>query len=551
MNALLTQAGFALCDTVPLLQDLPRRWAGQGDFTVLEIGGASQFEAIAQTWRDDPQRSQRLHGVSLHAGGGGLKGVHRQLQSDPRITHTTAVGDVTALLPQLRLGADAIWLDAALSGWDVRLLRHCARLCRPGAQLYTHDLTAQPRWHAAPLAAPWPETQKHALVIGAGIAGASVADRLAARGWQVTVLDAADAPARGASGLWLGALHPHFSQDDCLLSRASRAAMVLAVQRFNQLRAQSPHSGWNPCGVAHPATHAEEEAGLRQLCEQLQLPETVVRFLERDALSAQAGAELPLGGYWHAQTGVVDVRQLVDLMLAQPAVRWQPRSRVHRIERTSGHWQALDAQGQPLAQAPVMVLANAGDAPRLAPQLASLLPVRGQMTALAAAAVQAPQAAVVGHGYVLPAHLGRVSVGATYAPGSTDPAPTQADHETNLQSLAVLLPQHPAVGVGQVTDSFVGTRYASNDHMPLVGPVPDVSDTRWLATAAGKRLTDWPRLEGLYCAAGYGSRGLSWSVLAGEIIASHLCGEPAPLEAALMDALDPARFGQRAVRKGL
>ncbi|MCC2676506.1 MAG: mnmC, partial [Ramlibacter sp.] len=41
----------------------------------------------------------------------------------------------------------------------------------------------------------------HCVVVGGGLAGASVAASLARRGWQVTVLDADAKPAAGASGL--------------------------------------------------------------------------------------------------------------------------------------------------------------------------------------------------------------------------------------------------------------------------------------------------------------------------------------------------------------
>jgi tRNA 5-methylaminomethyl-2-thiouridine biosynthesis bifunctional protein len=59
-----------------------------------------------------------------------------------------------------------------------------------------------------------------------------------------------------------------------------------------------------------------------------------------------------------------------------------------------------------------------------------------------------------------------------------------------------------------------------------------------------------PRHPGLYSLLGYASRGLIWAPLAAELLASQLEGEPLPLEAALVDALDPARFVLRARRVG-
>ncbi|RYF01170.1 MAG: tRNA U-34 5-methylaminomethyl-2-thiouridine biosynthesis protein, partial [Oxalobacteraceae bacterium] len=63
-----------------------------------------------------------------------------------------------------------------------------------------------------------------------------------------------------------------------------------------------------------------------------------------------------------------------------------------------------------------------------------------------------------------------------------------------------------------------------------------------------ERLRDVPRHPGLYALLGYASRGLIWAGLGAELLAAQIEGEPLPLEMALVDALDPARFVLRARR---
>ncbi|HRM70752.1 MAG TPA: bifunctional tRNA (5-methylaminomethyl-2-thiouridine)(34)-methyltransferase MnmD/FAD-dependent 5-carboxymethylaminomethyl-2-thiouridine(34) oxidoreductase MnmC, partial [Thauera phenylacetica] len=76
-----------------------------------------------------------------------------------------------------------------------------------------------------------------------------------------------------------------------------------------------------------------------------------------------------------------------------------------------------------------------------------------------------------------------------------------------------------------------------------------------LADAApARRLDELARQPGLYALSGYGARGLVWSALAAELLASALEGDPAPLECDLLEAVDPARFvlhpaGKTAVRE--
>jgi tRNA 5-methylaminomethyl-2-thiouridine biosynthesis bifunctional protein len=57
-----------------------------------------------------------------------------------------------------------------------------------------------------------------------------------------------------------------------------------------------------------------------------------------------------------------------------------------------------------------------------------------------------------------------------------------------------------------------------------------------------RTLEDIPRHADLYVLSGYGARGLVWSALAAEHLASQLEGEPLPLTRDLCEAIDPARF---------
>ncbi|HXZ52689.1 MAG TPA: tRNA (5-methylaminomethyl-2-thiouridine)(34)-methyltransferase MnmD, partial [Burkholderiales bacterium] len=120
---------------------LPGRWAGRRVFTVLEAGFGLglNFLATWAAWRTDPQRCARLHYVSvekhpfrgndlarLHARYAELAplaaelraawpllvpGLHRLEFDSGRMVLTLAFADLAEALPQLRLAADAIYLD--------------------------------------------------------------------------------------------------------------------------------------------------------------------------------------------------------------------------------------------------------------------------------------------------------------------------------------------------------------------------------------------------------------------------------------------------------
>jgi tRNA 5-methylaminomethyl-2-thiouridine biosynthesis bifunctional protein len=56
-------------------------------------------------------------------------------------------------------------------------------------------------------------------------------------------------------------------------------------------------------------------------------------------------------------------------------------------------------------------------------------------------------------------------------------------------------------------------------------------------------------VPGLFVFTALGSRGITWSALGGQVVAAAISGAPAPLEASLLDAIAPARFITRQVRR--
>jgi tRNA 5-methylaminomethyl-2-thiouridine biosynthesis bifunctional protein len=598
--------------------DLPGRWQGREQFVILETGFGlgTNFLATRQAWRTDPRRPRRLHVVSieLHPVRAAdlvaaapveiqalaaelaaqwplpLPGLHRLEFDGGGVTLTLALGDARALLPQLVLGADAIYLDGFAPErnpalWEAPLLKAVARLARPGATLATytaaravrealavagfevtlrpgfgrkrHMLAARyaPRWrvrrHEPPVCY---DGERSALVIGAGLAGAHCADALARRGWQVSVVDARPAPAQGASGLPWGLLHPLVSVDDNLTARLTRAGFLRALQRLSALDTPERASLWQPCGVAQQAgcdaeARAWEAAGVGAAW-----PAAYARVEPAAALATHLGLTPRRGGWWFPQAGVVAAGAWCRALLAGAGIAWVGGVRVERLAHFGGPWQALDAAGAVRASAPVVVLANALDAPRLlGPRWLPVHPVRGRISYLQAPALHALRAGLTGDGYLVHAPDGSIGVGASYElalPGETSVGELAAEqvHRGNLARLARLLGTPVAAEVSGVFD---GVRCVAPDRLPYAGAAPD--DAMAAADAMrlrGAHAVDLPRRAGLYTCCALGSRGLALSAVLGELIAAQIEGEPWPIERALADAVDPGRHLLRALRTG-
>jgi len=365
-----------------------------------------------------------------------------------------------------------------------------------------------------------------------------VACSLARRGWQVTVLDAGAGVGAGASGLPAGLTAPHVSPDDSVLSRITRAGVRATLQRCTELL--QPGQDWAFSGVLEHRVEGKRalptgEAWPTQGHE-WSTPATPEQ-ITGNGLPAQAQA------LWHAMAGWLRPRQLVTAQLATPGVNVRWNCRVHTVRPVADGWQALDAQGQLLAQADQLIVAGGFHTRALLPEAAlPLNPLRGQISMGALGALPDalrghwPQVPVNGHGSFitgvpLPPEFGGAPgwfLGSTFERACPEAVLREEDHAANHARLATLLPplsepMRAAFAPDRVL-AWAGLRCTLPDRVPAVGPVSG--------------------LPGLHVCAGMGARGISLGVMCGELIAAQLEGEPLPLAPSLAAHLWAGRFSQ-------
>lgn len=487
-------------------------------------------------------------------------GVHRLRLGRGRVLLTLAIGEAAPLLRELVCQADSVFLDgfspACNPGiWDLDTLKAVARCCRAGTRLATWTIarsvrdglaqcgfavqrvpgvppkrdrleaTYAPRWTPRLRPRPWQDDEAvrapgRCLVLGAGLAGASVARQLAERGWQVDVIDAADAPAGGASGLPAGLFSPHDAANDTLPTQLSRAGARCTAALL--------HASGEP-GVDHALTGVLERRmrGARPTSA----PD--------DEFSAHADAtRLHASGLpddtpaqWHAVAGWVRPARLVQALLTHPAIRFRGACRTATVQATPQGWSLRDGDGRELDCAPLLVVtAGIGSAPLL--DLPGLQNVRGQITLGRWPPIPAgpagpawPATPVNGHGHFIPsvplAQGPTWLSGSSFARGDTGIDLREADQRYNMERLQAMLPDTAqALADGPALEAWAGVRCASPDRLPLAG--------RWA--------------PGLWLLTALGARGLTLAPLAAELLAARLHGEPLPVPARLAAALDPQRL---------
>ncbi len=488
-----------------------------------------------------------------------VPGFHRIVLDDGRVTLDLLVGSQSEVLAQLEARVDQFRIDAAL---PPALARELARLARPDAVLLAdapdqalqtalrkqgfvqqagegYRALYQSRKPRAP-APPLPAVRE-AIVIGAGVAGASACHRLCAAGWQVTLIERHAEPAQEASGNLAGIFMPLLSKDDNIPTRLTRAGFLFALREWQRLGGVGKVFEGASCGVLQLARDAQHALVQQDVVSNWNYPQEYVRWLDADAASALLGGPTPHGGWLFEQGGWARPGSLCAALLDACGTRLQRRfsSEALRLQRHDGHWQVFGAGDHLLAQAPTVVLANGGAALDIAQSAElPLTRLRGQVTHLAQEHGPRLSLAVCREAYVTPPNQGFICAGATYD-RDDDKALRASCQQENLARLAEIIPtaEVAALAASAPLAGRVGFRCAAPDRLPLVGPLPD-----YASTGRVERLRDMPAHPGLYSLLGYASRGIIWSTLMAELLVSQLEQRPLPLEAALVDALAPGRF---------
>ena len=540
--------------------ELPARWAHRERFVILEtgFGFGLNFLVTWRAWKGDPARCRRLHFVSIEKHPFALADLRTLHERYPELreeasalhaawpplvsgVHRLEFGNVVltlffagiVALRELRASADAIYLDGFAPAknpemWTHQVMRALSRLAAPGATLATWSVAASVRdaLHETGFAVEkragfggkremlagrrkgdshyFSAPDRRAVVVGAGVAGAAVCERLCARGWQVELHERHAQPAEEASGNHAGTFHPIVTPDDSVFARLTRAGFLYALRYWQRLSGMQH----DRCGVLQLARNEKEIGSQRQAVAGL--PVDYAQLVTREEASAHAGMPVAAPGVWFPQGGWIKPRSLVRAQLEACGARLTRR---------------FGTEVATLPRAPVVVLANSAEATRLypVPDL-RLRRVRGQLTYVPQDALEPPHAVVLRGGMVLPAIDGLCVVGATYDLEDPESALREEDHAGNLERLRAIL----GVDVRAAVDGRVAFRAVTPDRLPVAGKIAD----------------------GVYGAFAYGSRGLIWAALAAELIAAELEGEPLPIERSLAAAIDPLRFRRRAVSRG-
>ena len=545
---------------------LPEAWAGRRTFTVAELGFGTglNIAALLDLWRRARPEGGGLHvfsieGFPLSADEAGralsnwpelaeaadaliqawparTPGFHRIDLPEHHAVLDLAVGDAAWALDAWSGQADAWFLDGfspALNPgmWSPQVMDLIHARSAPGARVATFTVAGAVRRGLSqrgfvvekrpghgrkrerlearlPEEGTTPRERPRVTIVGAGIAGASIARALSAAGVQPLVVEA-ERPGAGGSGFPAGLVTPRLDAGDADLAALYAQALERAGQLYGDIE-----DAVIARGVLQTPQAPRDVARFEKIAAQPIWPDGAMQVVSPQQASDWLGEPRGEGGLLMARAVVVRPLAVLDAWLAGVERR---TAQVERVERTEAGWRLVGKGGDAIAEADIVVLAGGWGTASLLDRSRhpELTPVRGQ-----ADWVEGPSAgAVAWGGYLAPTGQG-VLFGATHDRGRTDLAVSPEDSARNRNTLRARAPAlADRVEEASAAQARVAIRATTADRLPIAG---------WLD-------------DGLLMLGGLGSRGLCLAPLLGEHLAALALGLPSPLPRALAERVAPDR----------
>lgn len=409
-------------------------------------------------------------------------------------------------------------------------------------------------WPSAELANPRPNKDKRVAIIGAGIAGITTARELVARGYQVEIFERESAAAMGGSGNDQGAVYAKLSAHQTHSNQFYAQALIMAQNKLGELPDNISHE---QCGLVQLAQNTKETQRLNSLENIDLLPGTLAQVQSAQWLTETLGVTVSAPGLWFPNGGWASPKEWVQHLLNEltqtESVKCHFDFNVESVELNCDGWSLRNAKGDAFSFDQV-VIASAFHTRKFKPtQHLPLNPIAGQITQLTATPKHLKLKAVIcTDRYVMPVHNEKLTVGSTFRVKSDETDVREAEHLENLKNLHERVPELVSES-DQIAGGRAALRCNSPDYLPLIGAISQQEDLQRYKIPIQKNLSHRqppaPHLPGLWVNVAHGSKGLCSSHLGAKLLAAMISGEPYPLQADIVKALNPNRFTVRQLKR--
>ena len=348
--------------------------------------------------------------------------------------------------------------------------------------------------------------KKKIAVIGSGIAGCTLAYKLAQRGHKVDLYEQNEEVCSGASGNGVLVTYPRLSAFDSPYARFCIHSFLFASSFYDRLKTDA----WQKSGVF---LMSHDDVSLKRQNSLLNARSDNVLFeeLNREEASKRSRLRLNSGGIFFDKGGFIKAKTLCQDLLSHKNINLILSSKIEKIH-TDGDNIKIVIKGEISEYKEVCLCTGYASEDLL--NLPGLSSKRGQISYVDGSKdFENLKFPLCASGYFSPKVAGSHVLGSTYSDVKNDIV-LEEEHISNKNKLKAIHDFNV-----NILDGNVSFRAVTKDRMPLIGIK-----------------------KGIYVNTGHGSRGSTSSPLCAEIIADLIDRRPLPVDHQVVKALDVNRF---------
>jgi tRNA 5-methylaminomethyl-2-thiouridine biosynthesis bifunctional protein len=423
-----------------------------------------------------------------------------------------------------------------------------------------------------------PSNQRIAI-IGGGLAGCHTAHALAKRGYEVTLFEQANTLASGASGNAQGIVYGKLSASGDPLGELNRYSLRYAQSFYSAYWEQAAETETEDnigkaCGVLQLSLTEKTQKAHQVIASEVVNDPNNLRHVSATEASRIANTRIGHSALYFPKLGWVNPPKLCEWLIQHPNIDIVSNTQITALAFTELKSKALQHNNTrwrlhacstiddsvSTHEFDAVVIANAYDAARFTQT--KDLPVkqiRGQVSHYPSTPLSDQLHTVVcGKAYIAPSSQGMHCLGASFNLHDNSPTLHPRDHQQNIDNITSQVPDLIEQDVSARSDDVINSKVAAldgrvsfrcvtPDYLPIVGAVPINEELRTRYSALSKNGRQTINLAGnyyprLYINIGHGSRGLAYTPLCSDILASLIQGNPPPIPQYLIQKLNPSRF---------
>lgn len=404
--------------------------------------------------------------------------------------------------------------------------------------------------HHSTKAQPWFALPNQGLIntiaiIGGGLSGMCLAYHLTQIGLNVKIFDTGVSLPQGASQNQVALVKPQLSPDYNIPDQYYTAAFLYFLEFIKNHPELKLGSG------ILELSHSEKMQTRHQKILQKRELQNLAEFVDSTTASSLAGVSLNHAALYLKDALLLDVQAYYRLLQQLCGKRLEIIStcKAEHLEYADDTWIinkefTFDA----------VVFAHGYQGFEDWIDTNTLIACPGQLSMITPSQALPLKCALSFEGYLTPAINGRHFLGASFRHEESLEI-RDADHQQNLNYLRKAAPLLSDVFAKSSWQAWCAVRTTSLDHLPLIGGVPIKSE--WLKFYERVKFGDFrarqypncPYYPNLYMSLAHGSKGVISSFYASMILTTIITQQDLPLGAQALNALHPARFWLRELKR--